>query len=233
MAVNPYFNNKNYKPTQNLFEDLTEEVIKTSGIDVVYVVKTTDKVDTLFGDNQHGKLKNSFTIEMYLSTSKQFEGDRDIITKFGMEIKDNVSLIVSKRRFNQEASKLPELAGRLYPMNRPIEGDLIYLPLATVSDNLYEIKFVENENMFYQQGDYYTFRLDCELYKYSMETIQTGFSKIDDIETELVDSVDSNNDGKTDFIIDNKEVKDNSILETESRDVLDFTEKDPFSEGNY
>ena len=87
--------------------------------------------------------------------------------------------------------------------------------------------------MFYQQGDYYTFRLDCELYKYSMETIQTGFSKIDDIEKELVDSVDSNNDGKTDFIIDNKEVKDNSILETESRDVLDFTEKDPFSEGNY
>ena len=62
MAVNPYFNNKNYKPTQNLFEDLTEEVIKTSGIDVVYVVKTTDKVDTLFGDNQNGKLKNSFTI---------------------------------------------------------------------------------------------------------------------------------------------------------------------------
>ena len=87
MAVNPYFNNKNYKPTQNLFEDLSDEVIKMNGIDVIYIIKTTDKVDNLFGDNQHGKLKNSFTIEMYLSTAKNFQGDRDVISKFGMEIK--------------------------------------------------------------------------------------------------------------------------------------------------
>ena len=233
MAVNPYFNNKNYKPTQNLFEDLSDEVIKMNGIDVVYIIKTSDKVDNLFGDNQHGKLKNSFTIEMYLSTAKNFQGDRDVISKFGMEIKDNFSMLVSRRRFREESFKMPDLGGRLYPMNRPMEGDLIYLPLAPASDNLYEIKFVENESMFYQQGDYYTFRIDCELYKYSMETIQTGFTVIDNMEAEFVKQVDVDSDGKTDYIEDKKEVSNNDQLQTESRDILDFSEKDPFSEGNY
>ena len=233
MAVNPYFNNKNYKPTQNLFEDLSDEVIKMNGIDVVYIIKTTDKVDNLFGDNQHGKLKNSFTIEMYLSTAKNFQGDRDVISKFGIEIKDNVSMLVSRRRFREESFKMPDLGGRIYPMNRPMEGDLIYLPLAPTSDNLYEIKFVENESMFYQQGDYYTFRIDCELYKYSMETIETGFTVIDNMEAEFVTQVDVDSDGKTDYIKDKKEISNNDQLRTESRDILDFSEKDPFSEGNY
>ena len=141
MATNPYFQNKGYKPTQNLFDELSEESIKINGIDVVYIVKTTDKVDNLFGDNQLGKLKNSFSIEMYLKNARGFEGQREIVSKFGMEIKDNITLIVSKKRFREESFKLPEIGGRLYPMNRPIEGDLIYLPLAPTNDNLFEIKF--------------------------------------------------------------------------------------------
>lgn len=233
MATNPYFKNQGYKPTQNLIEDLSEEAIKVSGIDVVYIIKTTDKVDQLFGDNQHGKLKNSFPIEMYMKNAKGFEGERDIVNKFGMEVKDNVTLIVSKKRFREESFKLPQIAGRLYPMNRPIEGDLIYLPLAPTSDNLYEIKFVENEDVLYQQGDYYTFRIDCELFKYSMEDIQTGFSKIDDIKTELVQEVDANGDGIIDYIIDKKKINDNLQIQNEADDIIDFTEKDPFSEGNY
>lgn len=233
MTTNPYFKHQGYKPTQNLFEELSEESIKINGIDVVYIVKTTDKVDQLFGDNQHGKLKNSFSIEMYLKNARGFEGERDIVNKFGMEIKDNVTLVVSKKRFREEAFKLPQFSGRLYPMNRPIEGDLIYLPLSPTSDNLYEIKFVENEDVLYQQGDYYTFTLSCELYKYSMEDISTGFSKIDDIRSELVQEVDDNNDGITDYIMDKKKINDNSQLQTEAADIIDFTEKDPFSEGNY
>jgi len=233
MAVNPYFNNYNYRPTQNLIEDLAAETIKMNGVDVVYIVKTTDKVDSLFGDNQFGKLKNSFSIEMYLKNVRQFEGTRDVVSKFGMEIKDNVTLIVSRKRFREEASKLPELGGRLYPMNRPIEGDIIYLPLSKTSDNLYEIKFVENDDTMYQQGDYYTFRIDCELYKYSMEDIQTGFSKVDDIRDELVKEVDENGDGKVDYIMDKKEINDNTQLQNEADDIIDFTEKDPFSEGKY
>lgn len=231
MTTNPYFKNVGYKPTQNLIEDLASESIQVSGINVVYIVKTTDKIDNLFGDNALGKLKNSFSIEMYLKNSKQFEGQRDIISKFGMEVKDFVSLVVSKKRFREESFKLPEIGNRLYPMNRPIEGDLIYLPLSPSSDNLYEIKFVENEDMFYQQGEYYTFRLDCELFKYSMETINTGFSKIDDIGVELVKEITTTADGT--YIIDNKEIKNNDEIQTSGEDIIDFSEKDPFSEGNY
>lgn len=231
MTTNPYFRHQGYKPTQNLIEDLAEESIKVNGIDTVYIIKTTDKVDSLFGDNQHGKLKNSFTIEMYLKNARGFEGERDVVNKFGMEIKDNVTLIVSKKRFREEAFKLPQITGRLYPMNRPMEGDLIYLPLSPTSDNLYEIKFVENEDQMYQQGDYYTFRLDCELFKYSMEDIQTGFSKIDDIQSELVKTETTEKDGT--YIIDNKKPNDNSLIQNDADDIIDFTEKDPFSEGNY
>lgn len=231
MATNPYFQNKGYSPTQKLFEDLSQESIQINGIDIVYIVKTTDKVDSLFGDNQLGKLKNSFSIEMYLKNAKGFEGQRDIVSKFGMEVKDNITLIVSKKRFREEAYKLPQIGGRLYPMNRPIEGDLIYLPLSPTSDNLYEIKFVENDDEMYKQGDYYTFRIDCELYKYSMEDIQTGFSKIDDIQNELVKTETTDKDGT--YIIDNKEPNNNSGIQTEADDIVDFTEKDPFSEGNY
>lgn len=231
MALNPYFKNQGYKPTQNLIEELSEESIKINGIDVVYIVKTTNKVDSIFGDNQLGKLKNSFNIEMYLKNARGFEGERDLVNKFGMEVKDNVTLIVSKKRFREEAFKLPEIGGRLYPMNRPIEGDLIYLPLSPTSDNLYEIKYVENEDVMYQQGDYYTFRLDCELFKYSMEDIQTGFSKIDDIQTELVKTETTEKDGT--YIFDNKKPNDNSGIQSEADDIIDFTEKDPFSEGNY
>jgi len=231
MSTNPYFQNKGYKPTQNLFDDLSEESIKINGIDVVYIVKTTDKIDNIFGDNQVGKLKNSFNIEMYLKNAKGFEGQRDVVSKFGMEIKDTVTLVVSKKRFREEAFKLPQLGGRLYPMNRPIEGDLIYLPLSPTSDNLYEIKFVENEDEMYRQGDYYTFRLDCELFKYSMEDIETGFSKIDDIQSELVKTETTEKDGT--YIFDNKKPNDNSGIQSEGDDIIDFTEKDPFSEGNY
>lgn len=231
MALNPYFKNQGYKPTQNLIDELSEESIKINGIDVVYIIKTTDKIDSIFGDNQLGKLKNSFNIEMYLKNARGFEGERDLVSKFGMEVKDNVTLIVSKKRFREEAFKLPQLGGRLYPMNRPIEGDLIYLPLSPTSNNLYEIKFVENEDVLYQQGDYYTFRIDCELYKYSMENINTGFSKIDDIESELIKTETTEKDGT--YIIDNKKPNNNSDIQNESDDIIDFTEKDPFSEGNY
>jgi hypothetical protein len=233
MATNPYFQNKGYKPTQNLFDELSEESIKINGIDVVYIVKTTDKVDNLFGDNQLGKLKNSFSIEMYLKNARGFEGQREIVSKFGMEIKDNITLIVSKKRFREESFKLPEIGGRLYPMNRPIEGDLIYLPLAPTNDNLFEIKFVENDDQMFQQGDYYTFRIDCELYKYSMEDIQTGFSKIDDMQDEFVQKVDANGDGNIDYVMDKKELNNNSQLQSQGDDIIDFTERDPFSEGNY
>lgn len=232
MALNPYFDNKKVAGTQRLIDDMTREVIKATGIDVIYIVKTTDKLDPIFGENPLGKLKNAFTIEMYSQNVKTFDGnERDIVTKFGMEFKDNVSLLVSKSRWTEEASKLPEdFPNRLHPRVRPMEGDVIFLPYAPSSKNLYEIKFVENENMFYQQGDYYTFRLDCELYKYDMGDIETGFDEIDKSTQGIVSTVTDSNGT---YLINSQTPNDSSAIQTHGDHFIDFTEFDPFSEGNY
>lgn len=232
MALNPYFDNKKVLGTQRLIDDMTREAIKATGIDVIYIVKTTDKIDPIFGENPLGKLKTAFTIEMYSQNVKTFDGnERDVVTKFGMELKDNVSLLVSRSRWYEEASKLPEVgANRLHPRVRPMEGDVIFLPYAPSSRNLYEIKFVENENMFYQQGEYYTFRLDCELYKYDMGDIETGVDEIDKSTQGIVSTI---TDANGTYNMNTQTVNDNSILQTNGDDFIDFTEIDPFSEGNY
>jgi len=232
MALNPYFDNKKVLGTQRLIDDMTREVIKATGIDVVYIVKTTDKLDPIFGENPLGKLKTAFSIEMYSQNVKTFDGnERDIVTKFGMELKDNVSLLVSRSRWYEEASKLPEVASnRLHPRVRPMEGDVIFLPYAPSSKNLYEVKFVENENMFYQQGEYYTFRLDCELYKYDMGAIESGFDEIDKATNGVITTITDSNGT---YNMNTQYINDNSNLQTGGNDFIDFTEIDPFSEGNY
>lgn len=232
MALNPYFDNKKVLGTQRLIDDMTREAIKASGIDVIYIVKTTDKLDPIFGENPLGKLKDAFTIEMYSQNVKAFDGnERDLITKFGMEIKDNVSLLVSKSRWTEEASKLSgQYPNRLHPRLRPMEGDIIFLPYAPSSRNLYEIKFVENENMFYQQGDYYTFRLDCELYKYDMGDIETGFDEIDKSTQGIISTITDSNGT---YQMNTLQPNNNTELQTSGNDFIDFTEIDPFSEGNY
>jgi hypothetical protein len=232
MALNPYFDNKKVLGTQRLIDDMTREVIKATGIDVIYIAKTTDKLDAIFGENPLGKLKNAFTIEMYSQNVKTFDGnERDIVTKFGMELKDNVSLLVSRSRWYEEASKLPEdFPNRLHPRLRPMEGDIIFLPYAPSSRNLYEIKLVENENMFYQQGDYYTFRLDCELYKYDMGDIQTGFDEIDKSTQGIISTITDSNGT---YQMNTLQPNNNTELQTNGNDFIDFTEIDPFSEGRY
>lgn len=231
MALNPYFDNKRVVGTQRLIEDMTIEAIKATGINVVYIVKTVNSLDGLFGEDSTSKLKYGFTIEMYSQNVRTFDGnEKDIINKFGIEMKDNVSLIVSKHRWAQEASKLPDLENRLHPKERPMEGDIIYLPYAPASRNLYEIKFVDHENMFFQQGDYYTYRLDCELFKYSMEDMQTGFDEVDKLKNESVQTVTDENGT---YFVDQKKISDNILVQGLGNSYIDFSEFDPFSEGNY
>jgi hypothetical protein len=109
-------------------------------------------------------------------------------------------------------------------------GDLIYFPL---SKGLFEIKYVDNKQVFFQGGKLYTYRLDCELFKYSMEELNTGISDIDRIETSIVSSIDEDGDGDFDYIKDNKTPDDNSNIQNQGSSLIDFTEVDPFSEGNY
>jgi hypothetical protein len=230
MATNPYFNNNKYAPTQDLMEDLMIESIKSKGMDVYYIPRRFRKLDQIFGEDVLSHFDVSFPIEMYLETFNGFEGEREIVSKFGIEVRDNMSLVVAKKRFQQEAAKVPTMADRPIELEAPMMGDLIYFPL---SKGLFEIKYVDNKQVFFQGGKLYTYRLDCELFKYSMEEIDTGVSDIDAIEENIVSLIDEDGDGTPDAIQDGKTIKDNTIIQQNAASLLDFTEVDPFSEGNY
>ena len=168
MATNSYFSRQNSE--RNVMEDLTIESIKIHGVDMVYIPRTLVNEDTLFGEDTLSKFTEGNVIEMYVDSVDGFEGEGDFISKFGLQIKDSVSLIVSKKRFESVMHST---------RTRPFEGDLIYFPL---SKGLFEIKFVEHENPFYQLGKLYTYKLSCELFTYSQEEIDTGFTTIDSLE---------------------------------------------------
>jgi hypothetical protein len=230
MATNPYFNNNKYSPTQDLMEDLMIESIKNKGIDVYYLPRRFQKLDQVFGEDVLSYFDVSFPIEMYLESFNGFEGEKEIVSKFGIEIRDNMSLVVAKKRFEQEAFKVENMSDRPIQLQSPMMGDLIYFPL---SKGLFEIKYVDNKQVFFQGGKLYTYRLDCELFKYSMEELNTGISDIDRIETSIVSSIDEDGDGDFDYIKDNKTPDDNSNIQNQGSSLIDFTEVDPFSEGNY
>tara|TARA_R110001606_G_scaffold177321_2_gene323799 strand:+ start:380 stop:1270 length:891 start_codon:yes stop_codon:yes gene_type:complete len=173
MARNPYF--KDYSGEQNLAEDLTIETIQTMGRDMVYVPRDSVTKDDLFGEYTTTKFKNGINLEMYVLSVDGFEGEGDIISQYGLQIKDRVDLLVAKKRFEEEVKLITGLT-------RPREGDLIFFPL---SKTLFEINFVEHENPFYQLGKLYTYRLSCEVFTYEIDQeIDTGIEDIDSVEDE-------------------------------------------------
>ena len=172
MARNPYF--KEYTGEQDVVEDFTIEIIKTMGKDMVYIPRTLMNEDKLFGEDTISKFDDGYEVEMYIQSVDGFEGEGDILAKYGIQIKDKIELIVSRKRFE-------EAIGSYENITRPKEGDLIFFPL---SNTLFEINFVEHENPFYQLGKLFTYRLSCEVFTYSEEIIDTGYSDIDKIEDE-------------------------------------------------
>jgi hypothetical protein len=171
MALNPYIrvNNKTYLPEQNLMEDLTVEAIKMYGHEIYYIPRDLVQKDDLFGESKYSRFNTFKMIEMYMDTTTAFEGG-DTFTKFGFEIRDSVKFTVSKKRFKRETD-----------MARPLEGDLLYLPL---SKGLFEVKFVEHENPFYSLGKLYSYQLTCELFQYSEEEFNTGVEELDAVNDE-------------------------------------------------
>ena len=176
MATNLYFNNVTSHAEQELVNSLTSEVIQIHGMDVFYIPRTLVKEDVLLGEDVLSKFSTAYEIEMYLKTTEAFGGEGDLVSKFGLDVRDEVIFTVHKDRF--------ELAT---DMEKPLEGDLVFLPM---SKGLFEIKFVEHEQPFYQAGKNYSFDITCELYQYSQEQLETGISSIDDIEKEQGYTID-------------------------------------------
>ena len=217
----PYF--KENSSEQNLVEDLSIESIKINGRDMVYIPRTLLNKDELFGEDNSAKFSKGFEMEMYIQSVNGFEGDGDILQKFGIQILDRMNLVISKKRFLEEVTTFQPT------ITRPREGDLIFFPL---SNTLFEINFVEHENPFYQIGKLYTYLLICEAFTYSQEDLDTGFSTIDDFETSVQGL---SGDTVIPLTTTGQTAGDNDIIQDFQNDlsIFDFTDTDPFSEGNY
>jgi hypothetical protein len=179
MATSVYFNNYNSHGEQNLIEDLIVESIKIMGFDAFYLpIFNPEDRDILYGEDPVKKFKTSYPLEMYLSDSSGYEGQQDFFSKFGLEIRDAVKVILSKRSFEQ---RLPQGI-----LTRPREGDLIYVPFLNGTGELYEITFVEQAKDFHQLGRKapYFYELNLEKFKYSQEIINTGMADIDKVSTD-------------------------------------------------
>jgi hypothetical protein len=196
LATNVYFSQK-VKAEQDLYEDIVIESLKMYGQDVYYLPREVVNEDSILGEDIESVFSDAYIIEMYIANVDGFEGDGNLLSKFGVEIRDQANFIVSKKRWNQYIGT--RSSGTLGNI-RPGEGDLIYLPL---SKSLFEIRFVEHESPFYQLSNLPTYTLQCELFEYSGEQIQTGISDIDtameDISQQIVMVI--NNSNGTDFTI--------------------------------
>ena len=176
MPTSVYFNSYNSLAEQRVVEDLIVESIKIMGFDAYYLpIENDEDRDILYGEDPVKKFSAAFPIEFYLSSALEYSGEREFFSKFGLEIKNNASIIVSKRSFSQ---RVPQDR-----FNRPREGDLIYVPFLNGTGEIFEIKFTNQNKDFFTLGRKipYFYELEIEKFKYSQEVIDTGVDAIDDV----------------------------------------------------
>jgi len=227
---------------QRLIEDLIIESIKIYGMEIFYMPRTIVNEDLLFSEDTLSTFDDAYPIEMYIKSVDGFEGDGDFLSKFGLEIRDAVTLTVARRRFSEEIEDIETTKD----IGRPAEGDLIYLPL---NGKIFEVKFVEHESIFYQMGSLQVYDLRCELFEYSHEQLNTGIDVIDSIETAY--SGDMNfyqllledggglkfedgsfiiNDGYRIEDTDNQANNEYYTTQTQTLNFVDWSESNPFGE---
>lgn len=204
-----------------------------------FVPRNPNSIDKIYGEDPTRSYTDAIPVEMYIKNIEGFAGEGDFLSKFNIQIRDQITFSIARRVFEQEV-------GTYETRVRPLEGDLIFLPL---NRKLFEIKFVEHEAIFYQLGALQMYDLKCELFEYNNEYLSTGIDEIDalmkhyslseevttGIQLEsglyLIDE-DGYNLLQEDFDINvNDPMADNDEFESEAAGYIDFTERDPFSEG--
>lgn len=222
MPINPFFNNYRSFAEQNLIEDLVVESIKQYGLDVLYLPYTAIN-DTLYGENQIKRYLSNYPIEMYIKNVEGFGGDGDFLSKFNIVINDTMTLTVARRQFDSYIAPFVNIT-------RPREGDLIYFPF---NKKVFEIKFVEHEPVFYQMGTLQMYDIKVELFNYSNQIMNTGIDEIDNIYRDKTFDTLVNTGIITDGVEIADPTADNTQVQTEADEIINFDENDPFSEGNY
>ena len=172
MPTNVYFDTGTTSE-QRLYENIIIEQLRAFGQDVYYLPRKLVKEDTLFGEDTLSSFNDAYIIEMYLDNFEGFEGQKEMMTRFGLDMQDEATWVVSKRRFEQ----LISTDQNLIVSTRPNEGDLIYFPL---DNTMFEIKYVEGKKPFYQLNNLYVYTLSCEVMDYALdENIDTGIEAVD------------------------------------------------------
>jgi len=174
MGMNPYFT-QNVRSEQNLYEDITIEALEIYGQSVYYLPRTIVAEDKVFGDDIPSRFSSAYKVTMYIENVEGFDGEGDLFTRFGVEIRDEATFIVARRKWSRLISRYDNDV----EVDRPKEGDLIYLPL---SKSLFEIMHVEHEQPFYQVSNLPTYKMRCQLFEYNDEDLDTNINEIDDIE---------------------------------------------------
>jgi hypothetical protein len=175
MPTNHYFS-KGTVNEQYLYEDLIIEALEIYGFEVYYLPRTLVDKDQLFGEDPLSKFNDSYLIEMYMDTVEGFQGEKEIITRFGLEVRDETIFTVARRTW----LNLVSMDANLISSTRPNEGDWIYMPTV---QRLFEISFVDKDDPFYQVDNLPVYKLYARTVEYSDERLDTGVAAIDDIET--------------------------------------------------
>jgi len=237
MATNFFFNNFQASQEQLLLENLIIEAIRIYGEDMFYIPRKLNNYDDVYGADDQSSYENAYPIEIYIKSVDGFAGDGNFMSKFGLEIRDQVIFSVAQRRFNEDV-------GNYTTKVRPNEGDLIFFPL---NNKCFQIKYVNKFEMFYQLGALQTWEMTCELFEYSGETMNTGIPEIDVLQkkfsTNILDWTVISEEGDniltedSDYLTlegsslnDLIAAADNDEIQTESDLFVDFTAFDPFSE---
>lgn len=261
VIMNPYFQSGDgigNRSEQRLFEDLIIEGLKIYGNLIYYIPRVLVNRDLVLGEDNSSKFKNALAVEMYFETTEGFLGQQELINKFGLEIREDTTFMVSKRRFEEFVSSRSDLI----VSGRPNEGDILYFPLM---NSFFEIQFVEDQEPFFQLGNLPVYKLRVTRWEYSSEDLDTGVTEIDDTETEyslnlllnkftLEDETGSllleqeQSSGQPNFLLteevitqsvatqssyaQNLDLDTSAGFDTASTadDILDFTERNPFGE---
>lgn len=246
MATNFYFNNFAASNEQNLLHDLIIESIRIYGLDMFYVPRKLNNYDQMLGADDSSSYETAIFVELYIKSVDGFGGDGNFMSKFGLQIRDQVVFSIAQRVFAREVASITTQL-------RPNEGDLIFFPL---NDKCFQIKYVKKQEMFYPLGTLPTWELTCELFEYSNEILNTGIPEIDKLQTQFSTNVydwallDESGNVLTDesgnilvredYGNNISQFEDNDIIQFGSNnfpigsdDFISFDEKNPFSENNY
>lgn len=241
MATNFFFNNFQNSQEQFLIENLIIESIKIYGLDMFFIPRNPISIDKIYGEDPLREYLHAVPVELYIKNIEGFAGEGDFLSKFNIQIRDQITFSIARRTFENEV-------GSMEGITRPREGDLIYLPL---NKKIFEIKFVEHEAIFYQLGALQMYDLKCELFEYNNEYFSTGITDIDSLMTSysLDTGVSAGLQTETGLFINTEDgfmllqesydinttdpLADNDEIEVEAAAFIDFSERDPFSEGTY